>query len=98
MFSGRVGTDFSEKALDHLYDGLQKIKQAMCLFVNLPEKTTGRWLEGITPAVMNRGHWVESVLVAQIKCIEWTSDDRLGQPVFLSLRTDKHAKDVVRDK
>jgi bifunctional non-homologous end joining protein LigD len=33
---------------------------------------------------------------AQIKFTEWTSD-RLRQPVFLGLRTDKAAKEVVRE-
>jgi bifunctional non-homologous end joining protein LigD len=46
---------------------------------------------------MKRCHWVEPVLVAQIKFTEWTSDDQLRQPVFLGLRTDREAKDVVRD-
>jgi bifunctional non-homologous end joining protein LigD len=42
-------------------------------------------------------HWVEPVLVAQGKFTEWTSDDQLRQPVFLGLRTDKPATDVVRE-
>jgi hypothetical protein len=33
----------------------------------------------------------------KIKFTEWTSDDQLRQPVFLGLRTDKQAKDVVRE-
>jgi len=37
------------------------------------------------------------VLVAQIKFTEWTHDNQLRQPVFLGLRTDKEAKDVVRE-
>jgi ATP-dependent DNA ligase len=37
------------------------------------------------------------VLVAQVKFTEWTHDDQLRQPVFLGLRTDKEAKDVVRE-
>jgi bifunctional non-homologous end joining protein LigD len=97
LFAGRVGTGFSEKVLEHLYNGLQKIDRPTCPFVNLPEKTPGRWRQGITPAVMKRCHWVEPVLVAQIKFTEWTSDDQLRQPVFLGLRTDKLAKDVVRE-
>jgi bifunctional non-homologous end joining protein LigD len=28
----------------------------------------------------------------------WTRDDRLGQPVFLGLREDKNAIDMVREK
>jgi bifunctional non-homologous end joining protein LigD len=53
--------------------------------------------QGITPAVMKRCEWVEPVLVAQVKFTEWTSDDQLRQPVFLGLRTDKTAKDVVSE-
>jgi bifunctional non-homologous end joining protein LigD len=97
LFAGRVGTGFSEKALETLYGGLQKIACAACPFLNLPEKTPGRWRQGITPAVLKHCHWVEPVLVAQIKFTEWTSDDQLRQPVFLGLRTDKQPKDVVRE-
>jgi bifunctional non-homologous end joining protein LigD len=46
---------------------------------------------------MKRCGWVEPVLVAQVKFTEWTLDDQLRQPVFLGLRTDKKAKEVVRD-
>jgi bifunctional non-homologous end joining protein LigD len=97
FFAARVGTGFSDKRLADLYAGLQKIRRATCPFVNLPEKRRGRWGQGITPAVMKRCGWVEPVLVAQIKFTEWTLDDQIRQPVFLGLRTDKKAKDVVRD-
>ena len=96
LFSGRVGTGFSEKALAALYDGLRKIKRTTCPFVNLPERKPGRWGLGITPTVMKRCHWVEPLLVAQVKFAEWTTDDQLRQPVFLGLRNDKEPNDVVR--
>jgi len=97
MFAGRVGTGFSEKVLAALYDKLQKLKQASCPFINLPEKTKGRWGLGITAAMMQRWQWVKPVLIAQVKFTEWTNDAQLRQPVFLGLRTDKEAKDVVRE-
>ena len=97
MFAGRVGVGFSEKLLATLYAKLQKLKQPNCPFVNLPEKTKGRWGLGITPAVMQRCQWVKPVLVAQVKFTEWTNDNQLRQPVFLGLRTDKEAKDVARE-
>jgi len=97
LFAGRVGTGFSEKALAVLYDGLQKIRRSTCPFVNLPERRTGRWGLGITATVMKRCTWVEPMLVAQIKFTEWTDDDQLRQPVFLGLRSDKQAKEVVRE-
>ena len=96
-FAGRVGTGFSEKTLANLYGKFQKFRQATCPFINLPEKSKGRWGLGITPAVMKHCQWVRPVLVAQIKFTEWTYDDQLRQPVFLGLRTDKDAKDVVRE-
>jgi bifunctional non-homologous end joining protein LigD len=97
MFAGSVGTGFSEKLLKQMYDRMQKILRPTCPFVNLPEKRRGRWGQGITPSVMKRCTWVEPILVAQIKFTEWTGDDQLRQPVFLGLRTDKRAADVMRE-
>jgi bifunctional non-homologous end joining protein LigD len=96
-FAGRVGTGFSEKLLASVDAQLQKLKRPTCPFINLPEKTRGRWGQGITPAVMKRCQWVKPVLVAQVKFTEWTHDDQLRQPVFLGLRTDKDPKAVVRE-
>jgi bifunctional non-homologous end joining protein LigD len=96
-FAGRVGTGFSEKLLASVDGQLQKIKRSTCPFINLPEKTKGRWGLGITPAVMKRCQWVKPVLVAQVKFTEWTLDDQLRQPVFLGLRSDKESKEVVRE-
>ena len=67
LFAGRIGTGFSEKALETLCNGLRKILRPKCPFVNLPEKSKRRWGLGITPAVMKRCVWVEPILVAQIK-------------------------------
>jgi bifunctional non-homologous end joining protein LigD len=91
-FAGRVGTGFSEKTLANLYGKFQKLRQSDCPFPN-----KGRWGLEITPAMMQRCHWLKPVLVAQIKFTEWTHDDQLRQPVFLGLRTDNEAKDVVRE-
>jgi bifunctional non-homologous end joining protein LigD len=43
-------------------------------------------------------HWVRPDLVAQIRFTEWTSDDKLRHPVYLGLRDDKRAMDVVREE
>jgi bifunctional non-homologous end joining protein LigD len=96
-FAGRVGTGYSDKLLASLYNKFQKIRQPRCPFVNLPEKSRGRWGLGITPAVMQRCEWVKAVLIAQVKFTEWTHDHQLRQPVFLGLRSDKEVKEVVRE-
>ena len=43
-------------------------------------------------------HWVRPDLVAQVKFTEWTTDDKLRHPVYLGLRDDKLAADVVREE
>ena len=65
VFAGRVGTGFSEKLLACIYAKLEKITQTTYPFINLPEKTRGRWGLGITPAVMKSCQTVKPVLVAQ---------------------------------
>jgi bifunctional non-homologous end joining protein LigD len=97
VFAGRVGTGFSDKVLANLYGKFQKIRRPTCPFINLSKKSKGSWGLGITPAMMQRCHWLKPLLVAQVKFTEWTYDNQLRQPVFLGLRTDKEAKDVVRE-
>ena len=49
-------------------------------------------------ALPSRGvHWVKPNLVAQIAFGEWTSAGKLRQPRFLGLRSDKAAREVVRE-
>jgi bifunctional non-homologous end joining protein LigD len=47
---------------------------------------------------MKRCHWLKPELVCQVRFSEWTDDDRLRQPVYLGLREDKDASDVVREE
>jgi len=43
-------------------------------------------------------HWVKPDLVAQIRFTEWTADQKLRHPVYLGLRDDKPAVEVVRER
>jgi bifunctional non-homologous end joining protein LigD len=47
---------------------------------------------------VKRCRWAKPTLVCQVKFTEWTRDDRLRQPVFLGLREDKNASEVVREQ
>ena len=57
----------------------------------------GEWVQGITPSMMKKMHWVNPVFVAEIKFAEWTRDGKLRQPVFLGLRDDKDPREVMRE-
>lgn len=42
-------------------------------------------------------HWVKPELVAEIRFTEWTDEQKLRHPVYLGLRDDKKASDVVKE-
>ncbi len=96
-FAGKVGTGFNTKLLASLHAQLRKEARDDCPFTDLPSKQGGAWVQGITPAMMRRIHWVNPALVAQVKFAEWTREAKLRQPVFLGLREDKDAREVVRE-
>jgi bifunctional non-homologous end joining protein LigD len=83
-YIGHVGTGFSHQTLEELHGKLVKSKVTKSPF---PAKVKD---EAVTT-------WVRPSQVAEIKLAEWTSKGELRQPVYLGLRTDKPAKDVVRE-
>ena len=97
LFAGKVGSGFTGKSLSILHKKFQSESRDDCPFADLPSKRGGQWVQGITPSMMRKMHWINPVLVTQIKFAEWTRDGKLRQPVFLGLREDKNPKDVVRD-
>jgi bifunctional non-homologous end joining protein LigD len=98
MFAGKVGTGFNEKILRTLLGRFKKIPRETCPFADLPERRAGRYGQGVTASEMKLCHWIEPSIVCQIKFREWTRDQRLRQPVFLGLREDKDAKEVIREE
>jgi bifunctional non-homologous end joining protein LigD len=42
--------------------------------------------------------WLIPKLVCEVKFTEWTSEGEMRHPVFLGLRIDKKAFDVVREQ
>ena len=97
VLAGKVGTGFTTKSLAMLYKKFRAEERPDCPFVDLPSKQNGQWVQGITPSMMRKMHWVNPVFVCEIKFAEWTRDRKLRAPVFLGLREDKRAADVVRE-
>ena len=42
--------------------------------------------------------WVKPQLVAEVKFTEWTASGEMRHPVYLGLRADKKAKDVILEQ
>jgi bifunctional non-homologous end joining protein LigD len=80
-FVGKVGTGFDVPALAALWKRFQPLVRSRSALAN-PPRDKG--------AV-----FIAPKLVAQVSYQEWTSDQKLRQPVFLGLRDDKSAREVV---
>ncbi|HVU18766.1 MAG TPA: non-homologous end-joining DNA ligase [Candidatus Didemnitutus sp.] len=98
IYAGKVGTGFNQKALVSLHRRFLALRRSTCPFADLPREKRSRFGTGMTAAEMRRATWLRPTLVAQIKFAEWTNDGLLRQPVFLGLRKDKKAADVVREE
>jgi bifunctional non-homologous end joining protein LigD len=81
VYAGRVGTGFTEKTLADLHARFKPLIQKTSPFANLQREKNATW---IAPK-----------LVAQVAFHEWTSDEKLRQPVFLGLRDDKALREVL---
>jgi bifunctional non-homologous end joining protein LigD len=83
-YVGHTGTGFDQAELDRVSKLLGEREIDRSPFSE-PIKTN-------EPA-----HWAKPDLVAQVRFTEWTADNKLRHPVYLGLRDDKKAADVVRE-
>jgi len=80
-YVGKVGTGFDENLLAGLLKKFQPLKMNRPAFIDPPRE------RDVT--------YIEPKLVAQISYQELTADMKLRQPVFLGLREDKKATEVI---
>ncbi len=83
-YVGRVGTGFTRSLLLSLYRKFQRLKRKQPVVESPPRLRDATFLS--------------PKLVAQISYTEWTKDGKLRHPVFLGLRDDKNAVEVVLPK
>jgi bifunctional non-homologous end joining protein LigD len=84
VYAGKVGTGFSQSVLRDLHARLSRL-----------ERDTSPCTQGALPR--KDVHWAEPELVAEVAFTEWTTAGQLRHPRYLGLRTDKSAKDVIRE-
>jgi len=85
VFAGKVGTGFDTKLLLGLREQLNRLQIPRAPFtkaVGLPRL---------------RAHWVRPEIVVQVAFIEWTVHGKLRHSRLLGVRTDKTAREVVRE-
>ncbi len=85
IYCGHVGTGFDQRELEKVMAKLRALATDVCPFNE-------------EPPTNEDAHWVKPELVAQVRFTEWTDDGNLRHPVYLGLRDDKRAADVVREE
>jgi DNA ligase D-like protein (predicted ligase) len=85
VFAGKVGTGFDTKLL------LDLRAQLDALEIPAPPFTIVQGLPRV------RAHWVRPEIVVQVAFIEWTVHGKLRHSRLRGIRTDKAARDVVRE-
>ena len=86
IYSGHVGTGFSQQTLRLLRDKLAPLR-----------RDTSPFGKTVPPEDARYAQWVEPVLVAEVEFARWTKSGRLRAPSYKGLRDDKPAAEVVRE-
>jgi bifunctional non-homologous end joining protein LigD len=84
VYAGHTGGGFSNRTLGEMYKRLAPLETAKSPFTT-------------TPKTNERAHWVKPRVVVEVKFNEWTAGGHLRQPIFVGVRDDKDAGDVVRE-
>ncbi|HSO73055.1 MAG TPA: non-homologous end-joining DNA ligase, partial [Thermodesulfobacteriota bacterium] len=84
VYIGSSGGGFNQEKLQQIYEKLQPLVQTQ-----MPFKIKPPYRTPIT--------WVKPELVCEVAFTEWTEEGQMRHPVFLRLRDDKPAREVVRE-
>jgi ATP-dependent DNA ligase len=90
IYAGRAGTGIKQAELERLWRKLQPLA-VDTMPLDVPPPRDSRFG---SPLVLSRVHWVRPELVAEVKFLAWTDDNRLRQVVYEGLRDDKPASEI----
>jgi bifunctional non-homologous end joining protein LigD len=85
IYAGHVGTGFNQPTLKSPYETMQPLRTDKKPFDQKVRSETATT-------------WLIPQLVSEVKFTEWTSEGEMRHPVFLGLRIDKKASEVVREQ
>lgn len=80
MYTGKVGTGFSEKLMKEIFGKIKPLEVKKPPVKNPPPE--------------RNIHWVKPEVICEVKFTEWTQDRVMRHPRFIGLRSDKDADQV----
>lgn len=86
VYSGHVGTGFTQQTLRMLGDKLATLR-----------RDTSPFAGTVPPEDARFARWVEPELVAEVAFADWTKSGRLRAPAYKGLRNDKDPAEVIRE-
>ena len=87
-YCGKVGTGFNNRKLKEIAGQLGKLqRKTRPALVHTEELPAARDI-----------HWVRPALVCEVEFSQWTRANIIRHAVFVSLRDDKPASDIIREK
>ncbi|MGI4750707.1 MAG: DNA ligase D [Janthinobacterium lividum] len=84
-YIGNCGTGFNQQTLKDLYGQMQGL---------ISEKP---FQKSVVVNQQRSVTWVKPELVCEVNFTEWTEDNNLRHPVYKGLRTDKDAREIMRE-
>ncbi len=84
IYIGHTGGGFNEEDLKEVHSKLKRLERKTSPFKDEPKTNT--------PAT-----WVTPKLVCEVNFSEWTDEGLMRHPIFIGLREDKEASEVVKE-
>ncbi|MFN2508152.1 MAG: non-homologous end-joining DNA ligase [Chthoniobacterales bacterium] len=97
IFVARVKDGFVPRLREEIFARFTGLQTEKCPFVNLPEKKGARRGEALTAEKMKEYRWLKPKLVCRVSFVEWTDAGNLRHCMFISMRDDKKAVEIVRE-
>lgn len=95
-YIGKIGTGFKEETQQKILAKMSKLKSAKVPFIEEPDINKPSRFQPNPPKA--KATWLKPQLVCEVSYAEITGDGVMRHPSFEGMRTDKKAKDVIREK
>lgn len=95
-YTGKIGTGFSIRTQRDILSKMKKLVVSKVPFSELPDVNKPSRFRPTPPKA--KLTWVKPQLVCEVSYTEITNDGVMRHPSFEGLRTDKKAKEVVKEK